>query len=296
MTVRIAMSSNEEQRFVRLAEGLHRLASQGSVERAIIHCRSHETVARVAASLGAEGFRLALKPGDTGIHVTADPEATGLAADVAVLFGLPARLETLRMALGEANRHFAVVDSRHAAQLELMVGRLGWKARTIGAVLGETAVDELRRFRGQVREEIESADLGGSLLLLEPLLEEFGAEAVAAALVSMLRSARGVDGDAGPGSSAGRFEGPEAERVMRPAWTRVFVSVGKRDGAGPGDLVGAITGETGAAGAQVGRVEIRNSYSLVDVDSLLADEVVRKLSGTTIKGRDVTAKLDRGGS
>ena len=296
VTVRIAMSSNEEQRLVRLAEGLHQLARQASVERAIIHCRSREAVERVAVSLGAEGFQLAPEPGDAGIHVTAEPEAAGGAVDVAVLFGLPARLEMLRMALGEASKHFAVVDSRHAAQLQLMVDRLGWKPRTIGAPLGETAVDELRRFRSRVREEVESADLGGSLLLLEPLLEEFGAEAVAAALVSMLRSARDVEGGARPGSSGGRAEGPDAERVMRPAWTRVFVGVGKRDGAGPGDLVGAITGETGAAGAQIGRVEIRNSYSLVDVDSLLADEVVRKLSGTTIKGREVTAKLDRGGT
>jgi ATP-dependent RNA helicase DeaD len=294
VTVRIAMASSEEGRLVRLAQGLHQLAKRVPVEHAIIHCSSQEAAERAGASLAGEGFRLAAEPGAAGIRVTADPEAAAGAVDVAALFGLPAQLETLRGALGEASRCFAVVDSRHAAQLELMVRRLGWKPRTVGAPIGETAVDEIHRFRSRVRAQVESVDLGGPLLLLEPLLEEFGAEAVAAALASMVRATPEPAGDSPGAAPADATESRETKRVLRRAWTTVFINIGKRDGAGPGDLVGAITGETGAAGAQVGRVEMRGSYSLVDVDSLLADEVVRKLSGTRIKGRDVTAKLDRG--
>ena len=86
---------------------------------------------------------------------------------------------------------------------------------------------------------------------------------------------------------------PTPAAPPRPTWTRVFVGVGKRDGAGPGDLVGAITGETSVSGGQIGRIEIRHNFSLVDVDSLVADEVVRGLDGRRIKGRDIIARLDR---
>jgi len=84
-----------------------------------------------------------------------------------------------------------------------------------------------------------------------------------------------------------------AKRVTRPTWTRVFVGVGKRDGAAPGDLLGAITGETAVAGGQIGRIDIRQGYTLVDVDSLVVDDVVRGLDGSRIKGRQVVARLDR---
>jgi ATP-dependent RNA helicase DeaD len=60
------------------------------------------------------------------------------------------------------------------------------------------------------------------------------------------------------------------------------------------DLVGAITGETGIAGAQIGKIEIRGSFSLVEVDSQVVDDVIRKLDGTGIRGRAVTVKRDRG--
>jgi ATP-dependent RNA helicase DeaD len=75
----------------------------------------------------------------------------------------------------------------------------------------------------------------------------------------------------------------------------VFIGAGNRDSVRVGDLVGAITGETGIAGAQIGKIEIRGGFSLVEIDSQVVDRVVTKLNGTTIRGREVTVKLDRGG-
>ncbi|MDH3297956.1 MAG: DbpA RNA binding domain-containing protein, partial [Gemmatimonadota bacterium] len=63
--------------------------------------------------------------------------------------------------------------------------------------------------------------------------------------------------------------------------------------AKPGDLVGAITGEAGIAGAQIGKIEIMGNFSLVDVDSQVADEVIDRLAGVTIRGRSVPVRADR---
>ena len=51
-----------------------------------------------------------------------------------------------------------------------------------------------------------------------------------------------------------------------------------------GDLVGAIAGETGIAGGQIGKIEIRAQFSLVEIDSQVVDQVIRKLNGATIRG------------
>ncbi|MYH09508.1 MAG: hypothetical protein F4143_05085 [Gemmatimonadales bacterium] len=138
------------------------------------------------------------------------------------------------------------------------------------------------------------------------MLEEHGSARVAAALAGLLRAAdrtaprageaatgQAPRGDAPTRDAAGAPTDASARRATRPTWTRVFVGVGKRDGAGPGDLVGAITGETSGAGGQIGRIDIRQNFTLVDIDSLAADAVVRGLDGSRIKGRQVVARLDR---
>jgi ATP-dependent RNA helicase DeaD len=75
----------------------------------------------------------------------------------------------------------------------------------------------------------------------------------------------------------------------------VFIGAGNRDSVRVGDLVGAITGETGIAGAQIGKIEIRGSFSLVELEAPVVDPVIEKLNGTAIRGREVTVKHDRSG-
>ncbi len=74
----------------------------------------------------------------------------------------------------------------------------------------------------------------------------------------------------------------------------MFIGAGNRDSVKVGDLVGAITGETGIVGGQIGKIEIRGSFSLVEIDSQVVDRVIEKLNGTSIRGREVTVKHDRG--
>jgi ATP-dependent RNA helicase DeaD len=78
-----------------------------------------------------------------------------------------------------------------------------------------------------------------------------------------------------------------------PAWAKLFIGVGERDGLRPGDLLGAITGEAGVSGDAVGRIDIKESHSLVEVHDAVAKKVIRAINGTTIKGRAVRADFDR---
>ncbi|HEY6785215.1 MAG TPA: DbpA RNA binding domain-containing protein, partial [Gemmatimonadales bacterium] len=65
------------------------------------------------------------------------------------------------------------------------------------------------------------------------------------------------------------------------------------DNARPGDLVGAITNEAGITSAQIGKVDVRENHSLVEVTSEAAENVVAKLTGSTIRGRRVVARIDQ---
>jgi len=74
--------------------------------------------------------------------------------------------------------------------------------------------------------------------------------------------------------------------------TRLYVNVGEMDNVRPGDLVGAITHEAGISKSEMGQVEIRERHSTVEVATAVANAVVSKLTGVTIKGRRALVKVD----
>ena len=110
---------------------------------------------------------------------------------------------------------------------------------------------------------------------------------MAAAALSLLR-ARAAAAPAAPAQA------PAATTPAGTApFTKLFVSLGSKDGVKPGDLVGAITGEAGIGGEQIGRIEIRETFSRVEVGRDVADRVIAALNGTTVRGRAGRVDLDR---
>ena len=75
--------------------------------------------------------------------------------------------------------------------------------------------------------------------------------------------------------------------------TRLFFSLGRKAGINPGDLVGAITGEAGVKGKDLGSITVHEMYSLVEVPADKAKRIVRAMDQCTIKGRKVKVRLDR---
>ncbi|MFP4234027.1 MAG: DEAD/DEAH box helicase [Nitriliruptoraceae bacterium] len=76
---------------------------------------------------------------------------------------------------------------------------------------------------------------------------------------------------------------------------RIYIGAGQRQGIRPKDLVGAIANESGLRGSDVGNIEITPNFSLVEVPRTAADEVIRSLRASTIKGRRTTVRPDRHG-
>ena len=61
----------------------------------------------------------------------------------------------------------------------------------------------------------------------------------------------------------------------------------------PGDLVGAITGETGLDRGAVGAIRLVDSYALVEVDDRHASRIVAALKNSTIRGQKVPVRRER---
>jgi ATP-dependent RNA helicase DeaD len=74
---------------------------------------------------------------------------------------------------------------------------------------------------------------------------------------------------------------------------RLYVGLGRSAGIRPADLVGAIAGEAGIPGRDIGAIEITQRFSLVEVPEGAADRVVDALRDASIKGRRAVVRRDR---
>ena len=70
-------------------------------------------------------------------------------------------------------------------------------------------------------------------------------------------------------------------------FTRLILNVGKKDGANPSRLIGEINDFTGNSGIRVGKIEIMNSSSILEVESRFAPQIKGVFQGLMINGKPV---------
>ena len=77
--------------------------------------------------------------------------------------------------------------------------------------------------------------------------------------------------------------------------TRLFFNIGRLQRVSPGDILGAITGEVGIKGSDIGNIDIFDKYSFVEVNPKDAQKVVEVMSTNSIKGKSVNVEFaDKG--
>jgi ATP-dependent RNA helicase DeaD len=157
-----------------------------------------------------------------------------------------------------------------------------------------------------VRQELRAVLARGvptrEIIALEPLLLEFdGTELAAAALYVLERERvqrRQAEANQAP---AARPRPADGERPRAGAgagagaggMTRLFMTIGTRDGVKVGDLMGIIAGEGGIPGERVGKIDLQESHALVEVAEGDAAGVIARVNGSMIKGRRVVVRGER---
>jgi ATP-dependent RNA helicase DeaD len=107
--------------------------------------------------------------------------------------------------------------------------------------------------------------------------------------------ATGATGGSGTSRTSAPSGGPKRGRPPAGGLARIFVGTGSEAGVRPQDLVGAITGEAGIEGRQIGHIDIGERFSIVEVAQDVVGEVIEALHGNKIKGKKVTVRRDQAG-
>ncbi|MBA2686369.1 MAG: DbpA RNA binding domain-containing protein [Gemmatimonadaceae bacterium] len=108
---------------------------------------------------------------------------------------------------------------------------------------------------------------------------------------------RGARPERGSRDSAPRSGGfsrgaPSRTPESRGAMSRLFVNAGKADGMTPRDLVGSIANESGISSDQIGKIELRDTHSIVEISTPVAEAVANKMNGITVRGKRLTMRVD----
>ena len=198
--------------------------------------------------------------------------------DVVLCTALPTRDELAALArLGEP------VLLIRAAQLPYLrsIATLSPFSLPSGA---DRARDRAEALRERVARQLSDGNVDAELALLDPLFERFDPAEVAAALLALGWQERG-------GAEQPAALPPQADSAR----VKLFVNVGRKDRASAKDLVGALIREAGVPKGDIGRIEVRESFSLVEVAGAAAPRALQGLARVTIRGRRVAARLDRDG-
>ena len=68
------------------------------------------------------------------------------------------------------------------------------------------------------------------------------------------------------------------------------LSIGRKAGVSPKQILGAVTGESGAKGSEIGAIHIGDTHTTVEIPFAKRLEIIHSVNGTKIKGKKVSAK------
>lgn len=78
---------------------------------------------------------------------------------------------------------------------------------------------------------------------------------------------------------------------LLPVMTTLCIAAGRKDKLRPGDILGALTGDAGIPGKQVGKIAIFDFQAFVAVERALARQAMQRLNSGKIKGRALKVRI-----
>ena len=289
-------------------EVLSRLIDIYNPKLSIVFCNTKKQVDDLTSALKgrgyfAEGLHGDLKQqqrdrvmdnfrkGRVDILVATDVAARGIDVDdVDVVFNydLPQDEEYYVHRIGRTGR-----AGREGLAFSFVVGRDVYKLKEIQRYcktkiiakkvpsLNDVMNTRIENIFEQAGELIEQEDLSRLIGLVEERIndEEYTAMDMAAALIKMMLGENGTveEPDYGEFGNTGARDG----------MVRLFINIGKNQKARPGDILGAIAGESGIPGRLVGTIDMYDKYTFVEVPQEHAKDVLKAMKNAKIKGKSI---------
>ena len=288
-------------------EVLSRLLDMYNPRRALVFCNTKRRVDELTGALQGRGYFAeglhgdmkqsqrdrvmnGFRNGKTEILIATDVAARGIDVDdVEAVFNydLPQYDEFYVHRIGRTGR-----AGRVGKAFTFIVGKEVYKLKDIQRYcktkiyaqpipsLNDVSAIKADKILNNIADTIQNENLSAMVDLIEQRLneEDYTAMDIAAAF---LKQAMG----AGDTEQQDEFEFGDtgAEEGM----VRLFINIGKKQNVRPGDILGAIAGESGMPGRLVGCIDMYDKYTFVEVPKDRARDVLRAMEHSKIKGKSI---------
>ena len=150
--------------------------------------------------------------------------------------------------------------------------------------LNDVANTKMEKLLDEVEYMIENEDLATMINAIEERINhsDYTAMDMAAAFLKMCSGANQPEQD-----DEMDFEDTSA---TESGMVRLFINIGKKSKAKPGDILGAIAGESGLDGRLVGTIDMYDKYTFVEVPREYAKTVLKAMKHAKIKGKTVAVE------
>jgi len=312
-------------------EALGRILDIETPAAAIVFCRTRTEVDELTETLNARGYKSEalhggmnqyerdkvmrrVRSGEAELLIATDVAARGLDIDKlthVVNYDLPAAPEAYVHRIGRVGRagregvaitlvepreHHALRNIENLTKHKITVAKVPTVAdlrarkmdNTIAALREVLAADDAEHFR----------------VAVDSLSTQYDVVQIAMAAVKLYHEATAGESDEKPETIASEKPAvqPAAKATAPHPWrpvaggemVRIYIGTGKQAGVRPQDLVGAIANEAGIAGGLIGAIQIADRFSLVEVPAEVADQVIKALGKSNIRGKKVQVRRDGG--
>ena len=261
-----------------------------------------------------------LRDGTAELLVATDVAARGLDVDTlthVVNYDVPSAAESYVHRIGRVGRAgregvaITLAEPRERRGLE-NIERLTKQKFEIATVptVSDLRIRQIEMTVNAVREALTAVDLEDFNTVLHALEGEDSDRNIALAAIKLVHESRGAtideleipdasdrlrgkspDGkkkfDKKAPRNAGEKDrgGNKGQRSGGAGTAFVHVSLGRKAGVRPGDLVGAIANETGLVGREIGPIRISEAYSVVGVPEASVEHVIDTMQSTTMRGK-----------
>ncbi|AHJ98082.1 DEAD/DEAH box helicase [Hymenobacter swuensis] len=315
MTVTNIEQSYFEVRGPQKKDVLTRLIDMYNIKSGIVFANTKRMVDEIVGDLQAKGYFAEGLHGDMGqqqrqntldkfrkgtleILVATDVAARGIDVDnveVVVNYDLPADEEYYVHRIGRTGR-----AGKQGKAFTFVSGRDIYKLRDImrftkanikqERVPSFEDVSEVKTtlMLNSIKEVIEKGNLDKYVARVQRLIDQDQEDGitsldVAAALLKMTMK---EDKRAQESLDASRTQG-----AARAGFTRLFVTMGKKDRLHPRDIVDLIAENTSLTASKVGDIALYDKFSFVEVPNEFVEEVVSQLGRSSIQGRPVAFNI-----
>ena len=272
----------------------------------------HGDLKQVQRDRVMNGFR----KGRTDILVATDVAARGIDVDdveAGFNYDIPQDEEYYVHRIGRTGR-----AGREGKAFSLVVGKEVYKLRDIQRYCKTKivpqpipSIDDVTEIKAdkilcQAEELLQDSDMNRLIDIIEKkvLEEDYTTLDLAAGLLRMImgednediiedsRPLRSLDDlgdyrDRNSGRGRGGRSGGRGGRSGGDDMARLFINIGKNQNVKPGDILGAIAGESGMPGKMVGSIDMYDKYTFVEVPREQADVVLQAMKDVRIKGKNI---------